>query len=124
MSSNEEDSTEENAEDVPAGTESENSSETETGGDDADSEEPQATQETQEGQDDPLGEESGTAVYDQSPETSGYREVKIKCAATSCIFNRQGNCHASEIEIDMSAEKGQVPSATSCKTYTPAGVDE
>lgn len=84
----------------------------------SDSEEPQASQESQE--DEPIGQGSGAMVYDQSTQSSGHQKVEIKCHATSCVFNRQHNCHAQEVEIDMSSEKGQVPSATSCNTYQPA----
>jgi len=98
--------TAEEDESVPAGTQEDSSV----------PEEPQANQEPQD--DWPIGEESGTMVYDQSNPRK--QQVRINCHAHSCIFNRQGNCHAQEVEIDMSSQKGQVPDATSCKTYQPA----
>jgi hypothetical protein len=114
---------------VPAGTTGEEEGETaesppsdgstSSDGSNSSDDQAQSSQGSQEneGPQENVGQDAGTVVYDQNPE---YQKVKLKCGAKSCIFNRQGNCHASEVEIDVDADKGQVPSATNCQTYQSA----
>jgi hypothetical protein len=85
---------------------------------------PTDTDDENDSDDGPIGEGSGTMVYDNSPQTSGPNEVGIKCEATSCIFNRQRNCQAPEVKISFDGRKGMRSVATACETYQTAGSGE